>query len=123
MDKMSSCHRLWPPYGQFKGRRSITIPWAMPPFLASFKFLGLTAKEHDKHDNDKAAMPTMKATSATVTEAMPTTRMVMMMATTMTVKWTVMAAETMMTTNMTSTTTTTGRQQCNGDDNNGMTTM
>ena len=86
MDKMSSCQCLWPPYGQFKGRRSISVPWAILPFLASVKFLGLTAKEHNKHDNDKAAMSTKKATSATATAATPATRMATMMATTMTVK-------------------------------------
>ena len=29
------------------------MPWAIPPWLALVKFLGLTAKEHEKHDNDK----------------------------------------------------------------------
>ena len=32
-------------------RRS-PMPWAIPPWLALVKFLGLTAKEHNKHDDD-----------------------------------------------------------------------
>ena len=28
------------------------MPWAIPPWLALVKFLGLTAKEHNKHDDD-----------------------------------------------------------------------
>jgi hypothetical protein len=29
------------------------MPWAIPPWLVLVKFLGLAAKEHDKHDNDE----------------------------------------------------------------------
>ena len=29
------------------------MPWVIPPWLALVKFLGLTVKEHDKHDNDE----------------------------------------------------------------------
>jgi hypothetical protein len=29
------------------------MPWAIPPWLALVEFLGLTAKEHDKHDDDE----------------------------------------------------------------------
>ena len=46
------------------------------------QFLGLTAKEYDKHDNDKATMSTMMATTVTATAATPTTGMVVTMATT-----------------------------------------
>jgi hypothetical protein len=28
------------------------MPWAILPWLALVKFLGLTAKEHDKHNDD-----------------------------------------------------------------------
>jgi hypothetical protein len=28
------------------------MPWAIPPWLGLVEFLGLTAKEHDKHDDD-----------------------------------------------------------------------
>jgi hypothetical protein len=28
-------------------------PWAIPPWLALVEFLGLTAKEHNKHDDDE----------------------------------------------------------------------
>jgi hypothetical protein len=29
------------------------MPWAIPPWLALVEFLRLTAKEHNKHDDDK----------------------------------------------------------------------
>ncbi len=79
-----------------KGSRSINMSWAIPPWLALVEFLGLTAKEYNKHDNDKATMSTMTATTATTgttataTAAMPTTRMAVTMATTTKVTWTAM---------------------------------
>jgi hypothetical protein len=54
MDKMSSKQRRRPPYGQPKGSCSINMPWVIPPWLALVKFLGLTSKEYDKHDDDKS---------------------------------------------------------------------
>ena len=32
--------------------RRFPMPWVIPPWLALVKFLGLTAKEHNKHDDD-----------------------------------------------------------------------
>ena len=103
-----------PAYGQPKGRRSIIMPWAIPPWLALVEFLGLTAKEYDKHDNDKATMSMMTTTTATATTAAPMTRMAATMATMTKVTWTAMGG---------------GDEDCNNDDvddnndNNGTTTM
>ena len=47
---MSSQQRRGPPYSQPKGRRSINMPWVIPPWLALVEFPGLTAKEFNKHD-------------------------------------------------------------------------
>ena len=41
------------------------MPWVIPPWLDLVEFLGLTAKEYNEHNNDKAAMSTMTATTAT----------------------------------------------------------
>jgi hypothetical protein len=95
------------------------MPWVIPPWLALAKFL-LTAKENDEHDNDKARILTLTATTATATTATPTTGMVATMATTMKVRWMMIAAVTMTTTTMTSTTTMTTTRW---DDNDGMVTM
>jgi hypothetical protein len=95
MDKMSFYQRRRPPYGQPSGSHSINMPWVIPPWLALVEFLGLTAKEYNKHNNDKATMSTMTATTATATAAMATTRMAAMMATMMKVMWTAMVAATM----------------------------
>ena len=53
----------------------------IPPWLALVEFLELTAKEYNKHDDDKAKMLTMTAMTATATAATLMTRMVAMMAT------------------------------------------
>jgi hypothetical protein len=29
------------------------MPWVIPPWLALVEFLGLTAKEHDKHNDEE----------------------------------------------------------------------
>ncbi len=66
------------------------MSWVIPPWLALVEFLGLTAKECDEHDDDKATMSMMTATTATmatVTVATPTTRMAVTMATTTKVTW------------------------------------
>ena len=57
------------------------------------------------HNDNKTTMLTMTTSTVTATAAMPTARMMALMATTMKVKWTVTATVTMTTTTMTSTTT------------------
>ena len=96
------------------------MPWVIPPWLALVEFPGLTAKEYDKHEDDKATMLTMKAMMATVTAATPTTRMAATMATTTKVTWMAMAEVTMTKTTMTlmTTTRTMGQRQCDGHNNN-----
>ena len=98
------------------------MPWVILPCPPFVEFLGLTAKEYDEHNNNKAMMLTMAATMATAMAATPPTRMAVRMAIMTKVTWTAMAAVTTTTTTMMSTTTTTtmGRQQCNGDNNDGM---
>jgi hypothetical protein len=90
-----------PAYGQPKGRRSIIMPWAIPPWLALVEFLGLTAKEYDKHDNNKITMTTTMVKMATTMASKLTTRMALMMVTTTKGKWMVMVVATTMTTMMT----------------------
>jgi hypothetical protein len=66
------------------------MSWAMPPWLALVQFLGLTAKEYDEHDDNKATMLTMTAmmmTTATAMAATPTTRMAATMTTMTKVMW------------------------------------
>ena len=58
------------------------MPWVIPPWLTLVEFLGLTAKEYDEHNDDKATMLTMTATMATATAATPTTGMAATIATT-----------------------------------------
>jgi hypothetical protein len=103
------------------------MPWMIPPWLALVEFLGLTAKEYDKHAFDKSRMLTMTATTATATAAMPTTGMAATMATRMKVTSTAMMAAMMTTTTMTSTTKTTttpiGQRRCDGDNDDGTTRM
>ena len=101
------------------------MPWVIPPWLALVEFLGLTAKEYDEYDNDKATMLTMMAMTATAMAAMPKTRMAAMMATMMKVTWTVMVAATTTTTTMPSTTMmpTMGWQQCDGNEDDETTSI
>jgi hypothetical protein len=58
------------------------MPWVIPPWLALVEFLGLTAKEYHEHNDDKATMLTIMATTATAKAAKPATRMAATMATT-----------------------------------------
>jgi len=75
------------PYSQSKSSRSIPMPWVIPPWLVLVECLGLTAKEHDKHDDNEVMTFTTMLTTATATSSMSTTRMAMM-ATMTTVKGT-----------------------------------
>ena len=101
------------------------MPRVILHWLALVEFLGLTAEEYDKHNNIKATVLMMLAMPVTATTATPTTRMAATMATTTKVTWTAMAAATMTTTTMmsTMTATTMGRQQCDGNNDNGTTTI
>ena len=101
------------------------MPWVIPPWLDLVEFFGLTAKEYDKHADDKAMTSTMTAMTATATAAMPTTGMAATMATTTNVTWMLMAVGTKTTTTITSMTMmmTMRRWQCDGEDDDGTTTI
>ena len=84
------------------------MPWAIPPWLALVEFLGLTAKEYDECNDNKAMMSTTTATMMTAMAAMaatPTTRVMATMATRTKLKGMVMARVTKTTTTMTLTMT------------------
>jgi hypothetical protein len=100
------------------------MPWVILPWLALVEFFGLTAKEYDEHDDNKATMLMMTATMATATAATPTTRIAATVATMTKVTWTAIALVTMTTTTMTSTMSTMmGQQQCDDDGDYGTKTI